>query len=269
MSVAEKTHWLAMLMRRRARDRAKYATEIPPEHQWMVSCTKAQMPAALIKFCIDEPADALFQWTDDGDNDGNDGNFTIASNAASAIVHLQSLATEHDIEVNMSVWWRRYVRHADANTFYLQKQPPFFRKNSQQHTCVVQPIVKVDEKTKSKPKTKKKRVYTCGVCGMPKKGHVCAGVAAPPIPPSPERASGLLTPPPIPPPYAEEDRDDNDDDERKQSDNMFSSFFRPDDSDVPEQNASRLWRFAADRGAAGYSTKTSTTRQFCSTDIEI
>lgn len=51
------------------------------------------------------------------------------------------------------------------------------------------------------PPKKKRKTYRCQVCHQPKKGHRCAGLAPPPVPPSPlaENSVGLLLPPPLPP----------------------------------------------------------------------
>jgi len=50
----------------------------------------------------------------------------------------------------------------------------------------------------------RKKVYMCKVCGRPKRGHMCLGAPAPPLPPD---EPALLAPPPLPPSIVESSRD--------------------------------------------------------------
>ena len=162
--------------------------------------------------------------------------FYVLGNAASAIAHLQTLYQD----VNFASWWRRYVRRAEPfivvakghlsyNQFQVPSAPAFFSEMqvlSTDHSTVTSAKTQTESNTDKdehvlpplSPKSEfgahtiaqtlacassvklKRSVYTCKICGQPKRGHICSGIAPPPVPNMP---SDILEQPPKLPPMPE------------------------------------------------------------------
>jgi len=213
----ESFHWLQKLMSVRKRDRPKVMAEITHrKYQWMLQCSKAQIPFAALKICIDNTLDG-FLCPVTGSSD--DCDFCVCGNTASAIAKLQTVLFEYDFVVNVDAWWRRYVRYASVKSvciemqqedttknytcYKLHKKPAFWQLQkhfADQSATTVLPRERRADSTVVSTRVKKKTVYRCQICHQPKKGHRCAGLPPPPVPDSPptEKASGLTQPPPLP-----------------------------------------------------------------------
>lgn len=165
--------------------------------------------------------------------------FCVYGNSALVATLLTPLLLEH-FDLNFVAWWKRHVRFTTPRTFTFDSQktyycftllekPSFFKSDlvfslpshvlqlsEQASTLQQQEREQKQEEQEHEKKAPeapsphqqlpiinaKARVeYRCKICGLPKKGHVCRGLAPPPLPLEPEP---LQQPIPIPPPLLQQ-----------------------------------------------------------------
>jgi hypothetical protein len=236
---SEGLHWLEQLMEMRKRTRERLVADVPEQYRWLCEVKKTQVAAALLKLFIDYHTSAkqILCWPRQCLCDSV-CYFCVRGNAASVLALIEPVASDR-FRVNFVAWWKRYVRCATPRyhqrqvgdtvdtyaCFLVLQRPDFFRQDGMASatvdTIVDETItatttidnamqVEVSEaaavaamQTTGQTAVKQKQIYRCNVCGMPKKGHVCRGVAPPPLPSSDEPILSVA-PPRLPPPLTEE-----------------------------------------------------------------
>lgn len=210
MTDNEPVHWLDHVMQVRKRNRIELLRELPQKYHWIAECRKSQVPVALLKIYID--SSDLFKWPEQCSCPVA-CDFCFEGNSNAALVNIVPFMSRI-LSSNFVTWWHRYVRQASPSTFQevssgktlycfnLVDKPIFFRGNPD--IVLPPPPPRVVEKLGATENLQVQSInrptvtYRCKICHQPKKGHICRGIAPPPIPQS-EPAAPLI-PPPAPPP---------------------------------------------------------------------
>lgn len=215
MSEAEGIHWMkTVLSIERRTDRFRIAKELPPNYAWLANCTRRQVCCTLLKIFLDHSSPNSYKilfWPSDCDcNVACD--FCVYGNTG-AVASLLGPLVRDNFELNFSAWWKRYARFSNTRSFQnngktfhcftLLSKPEFFKsltvpiaapKEQQLVESKEQQIAVNDAAVESKNSGGVRKEYICQICKLPKKNHVCRGLAPPPLPLENEP----VFPPPIP-----------------------------------------------------------------------